>query len=77
MVIAFLLFASSEMASGATYPRENPVVRAVRKVSPAVVNISSEYEVRSRLSPFPGFGMDSIFENFFKDFFGSRSTASL
>ena len=69
MVIAFLPLASSELVSGATYPRENPVVRAVRKVSPAVVNISSEYEVRSRLSPFPGFGMDSIFENFFKDFF--------
>jgi len=69
MVIAFLLFASSVVVAGVTYPRENPVVQAVRKVSPAVVNISSEYEVRSRLSPFPGFGKDSIFENFFKDFF--------
>ncbi|CAB5120798.1 peptidase/PDZ domain protein [Olavius algarvensis associated proteobacterium Delta 3] len=69
MVIAFLLFASGELYSGVSYSRENPVVRAVRKVSPAVVNISSEYEVGSRLSPFSGLGMDSIFENFFNDFF--------
>lgn len=49
------------------YQRENPVVRAVQKVGPAVVNISSEYEVRS--GPFSGFGMDPFFESFFRDFF--------
>ena len=69
MVISFLLFSTGALVAGESYPRENPVVRAVRKVSPAVVNISSEYEMRSRMSPFTGFGMDSIFENFFKDFF--------
>ena len=51
------------------YKRENAVVRAVRKVSPAVVNISSEFEVRKRSNPFSGLGMDPFFDSFFKDFF--------
>ncbi len=50
--------------------RESPVVRAVRKTSPAVVNISSAYEHRTRPSPFSGFGFrNPLFEEFFKDFF--------
>ena len=52
--------------------RESPVVRAVRKVSPAVVNISSSYEVRKRANPFSGFGMNPFFEEFFRDFFDPR-----
>jgi Do/DeqQ family serine protease len=52
--------------------RESPVVRAVRKVSPAVVNISTSYEVRTRANPFSGFGMNPFFEEFFKDFFDPR-----
>jgi len=47
--------------------RESAIVRAVKKISPAVVNISTEYEVRRR-SPFSGLGMDPFFESFFKDF---------
>ncbi len=53
----------------AEYERESPVVKAVRKVSPAVVNINSEYEVRRRANPFSGFSMDPFFDSFFKDFF--------
>jgi serine protease Do len=49
--------------------RESAVVKAIRKVSPAVVNISSEFEVRKRANPFYGFGMDPNFESFFRDFF--------
>ncbi|MBC8431715.1 MAG: Do family serine endopeptidase [Desulfobacterales bacterium] len=49
--------------------RETAVVRAVRKVSPVVVNISSEFEVHGRANPFPGMGLDPSLENFFKDFF--------
>jgi len=49
--------------------RESEVVKAIRKVSPAVVNISSEFEVRKRANPFYGFGMDPSFESFFRDFF--------
>ena len=45
--------------------RVNMVVLAVRKASPAVVNISTEYEVETRVNPFSIFGPD----NFFKDFF--------
>jgi len=52
--------------------RETAVVKAVRAVSPAVVNISSAYEVRKRTSPFSGFGMNPFFEEFFKDFYDPR-----
>ncbi|MBC2696333.1 MAG: PDZ domain-containing protein [Desulfobacteraceae bacterium] len=51
------------------YKREDAVVMAVRKVSSAVVNISSESEVRKRINPFSGFGIDPFFDSFFKDFF--------
>jgi len=51
--------------------RESAVVRAVRKVSPAVVNVSTAYEARSRVNPFSGFG-SPFFEEFFKDFFDPR-----
>jgi len=52
--------------------RETAVVKAVRAVSPAVVNISSAYEVRKRTGPFSGFGMNPFFEEFFSDFFDPR-----
>jgi len=52
--------------------RETAVVRAVRKVSPAVVNISSAHEVRKRTSPFSGFGLNPFFDEFFRDFFDPR-----
>ena len=50
--------------------RETPVVKAVRRASPAVVNISSE-QAGSGGSPFSGLGMDPHFESFFRDFFSS------
>ncbi len=49
--------------------RESAVVKAVRKVSPAVVNISSEQAVQKRSNPFSGFGNKPFFDSFFKDFF--------
>ena len=67
--------------SGLAYPdlstaheqnRETAVVKAVRAVSPAVVNISSAYEVRKRSSPFSGFGLNPFFEEFFRDFYDPR-----
>ncbi|MFW6240991.1 MAG: trypsin-like peptidase domain-containing protein [Thermodesulfobacteriota bacterium] len=48
-----------------TVARENAVVRAVRKVSPAVVNVATETPA-ARRSPFGG---DPMFEWFFRDFF--------
>ena len=68
----FLVLAFSRAGWGLNSERESPVVRAVRKVRPAVVNISSSYEVRKRANPFSGFGMDPFFEEFFKDFFDPR-----
>jgi serine protease Do len=49
--------------------RENLVVKAVKKVGPAVVNINSEYEVAQQSNPFFGFGRDPFFDSFFRDFF--------
>ena len=73
-VVAFLFFSIILLVQlpesiGAENLRESAVVVAVKKVSPVVVNISSEFEVRKRVNPFSGFGMDPSFENFFKDFF--------
>ena len=69
MIAIVLLMVGSSTGSVTEYQRETPVVNAVRKVGPAVVNISSQYEVRKRANPFSGFGMDPFFDSFFKDFF--------
>jgi len=68
----FLVLIFCRPGWGLNSERESPVVRAVRKVRPAVVNISSSYEIRKRANPFSGFGMDPFFEEFFKDFFDPR-----
>ncbi len=73
-VVAFLSFSIILLVQlpesiGAENLRESAVVVAVKKVSPVVVNISSEFEVRKRVNPFSGFGMDPSFKNFFNDFF--------
>jgi serine protease Do len=60
------------LSSAHELSRETAVVKAVRAVSPAVVNISSAYEVRKRSSPFSGFGLNPFFEEFFKDFHDPR-----
>jgi len=60
------------------YPRENAVVRAVNKVSAAVVNIGTEYEVRNRVNPFFHLPTDSFFRDFFDhQFEKKRKIASL
>jgi len=69
LIVMMLFMASPSIANSTEYQRETPVVNAVRKVSPAVVNISSQYEVRKRTNPFSGFGMDPLFDSFFRDFF--------
>ena len=70
--IYLLILVPAPQSSGSEFNRETAVVRAVRKISPAVVNISSAYEVRKRTSPFSGFGLNPFFEEFFKDFFDPR-----
>jgi serine protease Do len=51
------------------YNRRDAIVSAVQKVSTAVVNVSSEYEIPQRSHPFSGLGMNPFFDSFFKDFF--------
>jgi serine protease Do len=69
LVLFNLFFMITPALLNAENLRESAVVKAIRKVSPAVVNISSEFEVRKRANPFYGFGMDPSFESFFRDFF--------
>ncbi len=69
LILAMFLFQSAPTTSLAGKERENAVVKAVRKVSSAVVNISSEHEIHERTNPFSGFGLDPFFDSFFKDFF--------
>jgi len=70
--VCLFLFLQPLAAEGAPDNlRESAVVRAVRKVSPAVVNISTAYEARTRANPFSGFG-SPFFDEFFKDFFDPR-----
>jgi serine protease Do len=68
-VLFTLFYLITPTNSGAENLRESAVVKAIKKVSPAVVNISSQFEVHNRVNPFYGFGLDPSFESFFKDFF--------
>jgi Do/DeqQ family serine protease len=68
MVLGWVVLISAD-AWSVSYSRENPVVQAVKKVSPAVVNISSEHEVIARSNPFFDSGLDPFFDSFFRDFF--------
>ncbi len=52
-------------AVDAASPRETPVVLAVRKASPAVVNISTEILTEGSVR-----GFSPFFDEFFRDFFG-------
>jgi Do/DeqQ family serine protease len=67
-LMAAVLFQPIQAFPASEYPRETAVVRAVRKASPTVVNISLQYEVRKQFRPFSDFG-NPLFEEFFKDFF--------
>lgn len=49
------------------YSRRTPLVRAVEKVSPAVVNIYTTEVSRPARNPFRSFG-NNLFDQFFKDF---------
>jgi serine protease Do len=70
-VLIFCLLQPQKTGAAADDLRESAVVKAVRKASPAVVNISTVYEIRSRPNPFSGFG-NPFFDEFFKDFFDPR-----
>ena len=64
MILVIAATIAATYCFAADYERETPVVRAVRKVSPAVVNINTEYTAQA--SPFGK--LDPFFDLFFKDF---------
>ncbi len=69
LILSIALFIAAPTPLLAEHERESAVVKAVKKVSPVVVNISAEIEIRHRSNPFSGFGMDPFFDSFFRDFF--------
>ena len=58
VIIALII---TTVTYGWAFNRQTPVVQAVSKVGPAVVNISSEYMVQNRRHPFGG---NPFFDNF-------------
>ena len=71
-LMTFLFLWEPQAVFAQEFSRETAVVKTVRAVSPAVVNISSAVQVRKRTSPFSGFGFNPFFEEFFKDFSDPR-----
>ena len=69
LCLFLFLFCLPVSGNGQEPDRRSAVVRAVQKIGPAVVNISSEYQVQMRRNPFSEFGMNPFFDSFFKDFF--------
>lgn len=69
LCLFLILFCLPVSGNGQEPDRRSAVVRAVQKIGPAVVNISSEYQVQMRRNPFSEFGMNPFFDSFFKDFF--------
>jgi S1-C subfamily serine protease len=67
--LSICLSAFSVPAHG--FDRRSPVVEAVEKVSPAVVNISTTQVTELQVTPFPAW-RDPTFDQFFRDFFEPR-----
>ena len=67
-LLVFLLFPPLSVGNQNS-SRENPIVRAVRKISPAVVNISTSKLVERGVNPFFLQENDDFFNRFFRDFF--------
>jgi Do/DeqQ family serine protease len=72
LTIAAFLFFSPQGAQGSL--RRTPIVAAVEKVSPAVVNISTV--MRERVNPFFPFHGQDFFKDFFPDIFSQQHTRS-
>ena len=69
IIVIFFITLCLPTNSRCEYNRRDAIVSAVEKVSTAVVNVSSEYEITRQSRPFSGFGMNPFFDSFFKDFF--------
>jgi serine protease Do len=70
ILLVLLLAASAASAEGDPFLRRTATVRAVEKVGPSVVNVTSEQAVQQ--SPFGGGRGNPGFEWFFRDFFEPR-----
>jgi serine protease Do len=67
--VLFLMSSAAAAEAPVAGERLTPVVRAVKQVSPAVVNISAEKSAPTGPNPFHG---PSLFDDFFRDFFGPQ-----
>ena len=66
IIAVFFITVCLPVTGRAEYNRRDAIVSAVEKVSTAVVNVSSEYEIHRQSHPFSGFGMNPFFDSFFK-----------
>jgi len=71
-LLCLVALAAPRPAPGDNATRRSPVVIAVEKVGPAVVNVSTEIPVATASSPFSGF-RDPMLDEFFRDFFEPRT----
>jgi S1-C subfamily serine protease len=69
LALAALLAVAGGARAGDPFLRHTATVRAVEKVGPSVVNVTTERAARTR--PFRPFG-DPLFDRFFSDFFEPR-----
>lgn len=65
--VLFAVLGQAPVSADERYNRRTPLVKAVEKVSPAVVNIYTTEISRPARNPFRSFG-NNLFDQFFKDF---------
>jgi serine protease Do len=65
--VVFAMLGQPFVSAEVSYNRRTPLVQAVEKVSPAVVNIYTTEISRPARNPFRSFG-NNLFDQFFKDF---------
>jgi serine protease Do len=68
LFLSFILSAQSVRGDDRV-SRETAIVRAIRMVSPAVVNISTSKVVEGRVNPFFSWEHNDLFDRIFRDFF--------
>ncbi|MEE8312890.1 MAG: peptidase, partial [Myxococcota bacterium] len=69
------ILAIGSVAAADVESRRTPVVRAIERVAPATVNITSTQEIRRGVNPF--FRSDPFFDEFFGRFLDRRPVQSL
>ncbi|MBW2076567.1 MAG: trypsin-like peptidase domain-containing protein [Deltaproteobacteria bacterium] len=69
VLLLTLLFCPPSSWGADPFPRENAIVKATRKVSSAVVNISTSKVVEGGVNPFFSWEHNELFDRFFRDFF--------